>query len=257
MTWGFNSNSGSPGNVQAQGWGNYLQNQIGGYSQNAPQAPNVTQPGPWQDTHRAVMGDMLSGQRNQMDEYVKRAGATGVQRGGFTNPNQPQLQYEAIKNLAGGYGDRYNSALAYTQGLADYDQRNYQTQAQTYSNLVNAANQYQSGTEQRELEAYLQQKAGESAMAQLLQQQQWQGGQSELERQQQTAMQQAQAQAAADLARQQQTWQTRERTGTQQYQSIQDALQRQLAWNSLVEQLKTQKYGADLGYMSSLAGSII
>lgn len=267
MTWGFQGNSGGT-NTGTQGWGNYLQQQAQQFTPNAPSSPDITTDA-WGNKHRTVMNDMLSGQRNQLDDYVKRAGMTGIQRGGFQQQTAaPSAQYDAIKNLAGGYGDRYNQALAYMNQLGEFDQRNYQTQAQTYSDLVGAATQYQSGAEQRELEAYLQQKAGEAAMAQQLAQQQWQTGErmgtqgwqsqeAMREREQQAALQQAQAQAAMTQQQAQQRWQTGERTGTQQYQSVQDSLQRQLAWNSLMEQLKTQKYSADMGYMGSLAGSIL
>jgi hypothetical protein len=256
MTWGFQGNSGGT-NTGTQGWGNYLQQQAQQFTPNAPSSPDITTDA-WGNKHRTVMNDMLSGQRNQLDDYVKRAGMTGIQRGGFQQQTAaPSAQYDAIKNLAGGYGDRYNQALAYMNQLGEFDQRNYQTQAQTYSDLVGAATQYQSGAEQRELEAYLQQKAGEAAMAQQLAQQQWQTGERTGTQAYQTEQDARQREWQTGERTGTQGWQTAERMGTQQYQSIQNQLAQQQAWNSLMAQLQAQKYATDLGYMGSLAGSIL
>ena len=123
-------------------WQNYLQGQTANYNMQQPQAPNVTQ-GQWKDLHQTVMNDMLSGQRNMINDYVRRAGMTGVQRGGFTPATYApsQNQYAAVQQLAQGYGDRYNQSLDYVQKLAQFQQQQYQAQQQQLANLWQAQQQ--------------------------------------------------------------------------------------------------------------------
>jgi hypothetical protein len=63
------------------------------------------------------MGQVMSGQRNQMDEYVRRASNAGVTRGGQNVQGGPSYasaaNQQAMSNLASGYEDRFNQAMSY------------------------------------------------------------------------------------------------------------------------------------------------
>ena len=70
---------------------------------------------------------MLSGQRNQVEDYVRRAALSGVQRGGYNVAGAPNyaggLQREAINALAGGYDTRYTNALNYLMNAGTLNEK--------------------------------------------------------------------------------------------------------------------------------------
>jgi len=70
-----------------------------------------------------IMSDLMGGQKNQLDDYVRRAALTGVQRGGYNVRGVPNyagsLQREAVNALASGYQNRYQTALDYLKYMND------------------------------------------------------------------------------------------------------------------------------------------
>ncbi len=79
--------------------------------------PHVARPGD------AEVGDYMSnvmaGQRNTLDEYVRRASGAGIGRDGRATagslPLGSALYDKAMKTLAGGYSDRFREAMDYNK----------------------------------------------------------------------------------------------------------------------------------------------
>lgn len=265
-------------NPAVTGWGDYLRGQESQYQMKRPEVADITQ-GPYKQKMATVMGEFGAGQRNATDEYVKRAGLAGVQRGGFApasnvNP-QASLQQDAIKNLASGYGQNYGNALNYMQQLAAAQQAQY---GQAQGQLANLWGLQSTGLGQG-LQDIQGQRGYDVNLRQLQDaatQRGWQGGQNTLQRQSTEGMQakdiaaqmerlqanlgnsaaEREAQMARQLSQQgwqtgentsQRGWQTGERQGTQEWQGGQNTQQQtwqggqNAAQRNLQQQLQQQQ----------------
>jgi hypothetical protein len=73
------------------------------------------------------MAHVLGGQRNLLDDYVRRTAGAGIKRGGLNVRGGPAfdsaLHHSALSALAGGYADRFREAMSH----------NKQQKAQLYS----------------------------------------------------------------------------------------------------------------------------
>lgn len=75
------------------------------------------------------MANVLGGQRNGLDDYVRRAAGAGIRRGGMNVAGGPALDsalhHEAMRNLASGHADRFRDAMAHGQSVrsAEYAQQ--------------------------------------------------------------------------------------------------------------------------------------
>jgi hypothetical protein len=176
-----------------------------------PSALDVTKPEVAQKLN-AVMSQLLAGQKNQLDDYVRRAALTGVQRGGFNVRGVPNyaggLQREAINALAAGYENRYKTALDYLKAMNDSELAMWskaqealasqmglttqglglqQKETQNLRELADAEKQreWQSGenTQQRELQKYLQSNQQNWQSQENLAERNWKSGESSLDRQ--------------------------------------------------------------------------
>jgi hypothetical protein len=67
------------------------------------------------------MDHVMGGARNLLDNYVKKAAATGIKRGGMNVVGGPALDsalhHSAMKNLAGSYGNTFREAMNYNKYL--------------------------------------------------------------------------------------------------------------------------------------------
>ena len=63
------------------------------------------------------MGNLMGGQKTLLDDYVKRAAAAGIRRGGMNvaggSPLESNLVLQATRGLASQYGSNYNQAVNY------------------------------------------------------------------------------------------------------------------------------------------------
>lgn len=224
-----------------------LQSQIGSLpSTTQPVIPDITT-----DYGRgkldSVMTQALAGQRNQLDDYVRRASLTGVQRGGYNVQGAPNyaagLQREAINALASGYENRFNDALAYLNNLAQLQQSQY-TSAQDILAKKQGLQQSAIGLGQSGLKNAQDYSLGLGNLADKGTERSWQGGQNDLNRALQLAMQQGTFgenalqrnwQSGENTA--QRGWQTGENTSQRSWQGGQNALDR-------IQQLEVAKLNA-------------
>ncbi len=92
------------------------------------------------------MSHVLAGQRNALDEYVKRAAGAGIKRGGLNVRGGPALRsslhHSAMKNLAGGYEDRFRDAMNYNKYLKSTAYRQSQDASQNLQSLLGLQHQY-------------------------------------------------------------------------------------------------------------------
>ncbi len=145
----------------------------------------------------AIMDSLLAGQKNQLDDYVRRAALTGVQRGGYNVRGIPNyagsLERESINALAANYLNRLDTALALL------GEQNAQEQAMwaTAQNLIGSGGAGGG--------------AGGSSLLSILQ--------KEME-----------SQRALQEAEKQRQWETSERLGSQQWKSQESSAERD--WQS-------------------------
>jgi hypothetical protein len=83
------------------------------------------------------MANVLGGQRNSLDDYVRRAAGAGIRRGGMNVAGGPALDstlhQEATRTLASGYGDRFRDAMAHGREVRNAE---YAQQAESTKNLM-------------------------------------------------------------------------------------------------------------------------
>lgn len=133
--------------------GNFAKNQMNAVQANNPMTsgagggaaswnygyPDLSNPETMANIGRYGEG-VMSQQRNALDEYVKRAGTAGVQRGGFNVQGGPAyasaLHQDAINNLAGGAANRFKEGLEYTKGLYGSMYNNYNQQQDQAAKLM-------------------------------------------------------------------------------------------------------------------------
>jgi hypothetical protein len=92
------------------------------------------------------MSHVMGGQRNQLDEYVRRAAGAGIQRSGMNVRGGPalssSLHHSAMQNLAGGYSDRFRQAMDYNKYLKGQLYNQYQNQQANLQNMLNTQHRY-------------------------------------------------------------------------------------------------------------------
>jgi hypothetical protein len=100
--------------------------------------------------HDAEVGDymdqVLGGQRNQLDEYVRRAAGAGIKRGGMNVVGGPALEsslhHQAMGTLAGGYADRLKDALSYDKNLKTALYNQYTNNIRDLENMLGIQQRY-------------------------------------------------------------------------------------------------------------------
>ncbi len=105
--------------------------------------PHVARPG---DTEvRDYMSNVLAGQRNTLDEYVRRAAGAGAGRGRATAGSLPLdsvLYDKAMKSLAGGSSDRFREAMDYNKYAKAARYRDYSDSLQNLQTLLGMQHKY-------------------------------------------------------------------------------------------------------------------
>ena len=177
---------------------------------------------------------MLSGQRNQVEDYVRRAALSGVQRGGYNVAGAPNyaggLQREAINALAGGYDTRYTNALNYLMNAGTLNEKGIERSFTAEQN-----------SKQQAATAALQKAGFDQQTAERIAGETFTGGENTKARDLQVKLQQAgfDQQTAERLAGQvftatenatQRGWQSGENTSQRDWQGGQNDTQR--AWQS-------------------------
>ncbi|MFC1834688.1 hypothetical protein ACFL2Q_08135 [Thermodesulfobacteriota bacterium] len=92
------------------------------------------------------MSHVMGGQRNQLDEYVRRAAGAGISRSGLNVRGGPamssSLHHSAMKNLAAGYAGRFSEAMNYNKYLKATQQSLYQSQMSQLQSLLGTQHSY-------------------------------------------------------------------------------------------------------------------
>jgi hypothetical protein len=281
-SWGSSTASVTPTNNwdeysnKVSDWQTNLQGQNARYdTAKMPTAPDVTQP-EWGNKQKAVMSDMMSGQRNQLEDYVRRASLTGVQRGGFNVAGAPNyasgLQREAVNSLAAGYDSRYANSLKYMQDLANFEQGQYQNQQQNLGNLWGLQGQAlglqgQDVANQRGYDVSMKQLADKGAerewqTGERTGTQSWQAGQNAQQQGTQVKLQQMGIDAdtakylsqqgwQAEQNTQQQGWQAGQNTQQQGWQGTQNTQAQEAVKENLAKQLQSNQWTTN--YQGNLA----
>jgi hypothetical protein len=95
------------------------------------------------------MSNVLGGQRNQLDDYVRRTAGAGVKRGGMNVAGGPAmdsaLHQNAMKTLASGYSDRFREAMDYNKYVKGTGYRMTRDSAGDLQNLLNTQQRYVQG----------------------------------------------------------------------------------------------------------------
>jgi|GEM_PF-865995 len=86
------------------------------------------------------MSNVLSGQRNTLDDYVRQAAGAGIKRGGMTTVGGPSLDsslhHRALDTLARGYSDRFKEALDYDKYAKDTEYSQYSDNLRNMGNMM-------------------------------------------------------------------------------------------------------------------------
>ena len=122
---------------------------IGRLSNSGSAAQNyVARPG--DSEVRDYMSNVLGGQRNTLDDYVRRAAGTGVKRGGFNTaggaPLDSALYKQAIESLARGYGDRFRDAMNYNKYVKATESSQSSDNIRNLQNLLGLQQRYLSSS---------------------------------------------------------------------------------------------------------------
>jgi len=92
------------------------------------------------------MAHVLAGQRNTLDDYVKRTAGAGIRRGGMNvvggPPLEPSLSHQALSNLARGYSDRFRNAMDYNKYAKDTQYKQYTDKMRNLQDLFGLQHQY-------------------------------------------------------------------------------------------------------------------
>jgi hypothetical protein len=109
---------------------------------------------------RDYMSNVLGGQRNTLDDYVRRAAGASIRRGGIntagSSPVDSTLYKQAIENLAKGYGDRFRDAMNYNKYVKGAEASQFSENMKNLQNLLGLQQRYLSSA------ADWQQKTGSS-----------------------------------------------------------------------------------------------
>jgi hypothetical protein len=103
-------------------------------------------PGPDDPAVRGYMDHVLGGQRNALDEYVRRAAGAGIRRSGLNVRGGPALDstlhQAAMRNLAGGYSGRFREAMNFAKQLRGESYRKYRDSMTDLQNLLASRHGY-------------------------------------------------------------------------------------------------------------------
>lgn len=102
------------------------------------------------------LANALSGQRNTLDDYVRRAAGASIKRGGMNVLGGPDLDstlhHDAMKTLAAGYGQRLGEAMNYNKYLKSVQYGQYADSVRNLQNLLGLQQNYlsnQAGWQER------------------------------------------------------------------------------------------------------------
>ncbi len=133
---------------------NRMTAQAGQRGSSGPPAGTATSSGSWEtsvarpgDTEvRDYMSNVLAGQKNALDEYVRRsAGArVGAAARGTVGgvPVESELYDKAMKTLAGGYSDRFREAMDYNKYAKASRYREQSDSFRTLQDLLGVQHKY-------------------------------------------------------------------------------------------------------------------
>ena len=103
-------------------------------------------PGPDDPAVREYMAHVLGGQRNALDEYVRRAAGAGIKRSGLNVRGGPALDsalhQAAMRNLTGGYSDRFREAMGFAKQLRGESYSKYRDSMVDLQNLLASQHSY-------------------------------------------------------------------------------------------------------------------
>jgi len=95
---------------------------------------------------RDYMSHVLGGQRNQLDDYVRRAAGAGIKRSGLNVRGGPaldsSLHHMAMSNLARGYGDRFREGMNYNKYVKGTMYSQQSDRLKNLQNLMGLQHQY-------------------------------------------------------------------------------------------------------------------
>jgi hypothetical protein len=95
---------------------------------------------------RDYMSNVLGGQRNTLDDYVRRAAGASIRRGGINAAGSPPLDSalykQAIENLAKGYGDRFRDAMDYNKYVKGAESSQFSENMRNLQNLLGLQQRY-------------------------------------------------------------------------------------------------------------------
>lgn len=95
---------------------------------------------------RDYMANVLAGQRNTLDDYVRRTAGAGVKRGGMNvvggPPLESSLSHQAMSTLARGYSDRFRDAMDYNKYAKDTQYKQYSDKMSNLQDLLGLQHQY-------------------------------------------------------------------------------------------------------------------
>ncbi|MFZ5865062.1 MAG: hypothetical protein ACOYXY_04200 [Thermodesulfobacteriota bacterium] len=92
------------------------------------------------------MSHLMGGQRQQLNEYVRRAAGAGIQRSGLNVRGGPglgsSLHHAAMQTLAAGYGDRFRQAMDYGKYVKGASYSQYREGLADLQNLLGTQHRY-------------------------------------------------------------------------------------------------------------------
>lgn len=99
---------------------------------------------------RDYMGNVMAGQRNTLDDYVRRAAGASIRRGGQGTAGGPPLDsalyQQAIESLAKGYGDRFRDAMNYNKYVKGTESSEFSDNMRNLQNLLSLQQRYLSSS---------------------------------------------------------------------------------------------------------------
>jgi hypothetical protein len=95
---------------------------------------------------RDYMSNVLGGQRNTLDDYVRRTAGASIRRGGKGTagsvPPDSALSQQAIESLAKGYGDRFRDAMNYNKYVKGTESSEFSDNMRNLQNLLSLQQRY-------------------------------------------------------------------------------------------------------------------
>ncbi len=95
---------------------------------------------------RDYMSNVMGGQRNTLDDYVRRAAGASIRRGGTTTaggqPLDSTLYQQAVESLAKGYGDRFSDAMNYNRYVKGTESSQFSDNMRNLQNLLSLQQRY-------------------------------------------------------------------------------------------------------------------